>query len=117
MSVDVNFKRKVGSINIKCNDNKYHTLYLFEGNCDLICCTTYKENGEEYHNLAFFISDKNHMKNMVNGVKNGQIKWIFPDTKCIKFNIKYVPNWEYYAKVFVEQGCKVELYSKEIKGE
>lgn len=115
--INVDYKRVVGTLNIKCTDGKYHDFRLFDSNCLMACVNFYTNSkGEHYSNLVTFFSGETHLKNCL-GLSKGYTSCL--DDQTFKLNMAYQPNVD-MAKLIMralakgKSTCKVECYYEPI---
>ena len=116
MSVDWNWKDKIGTVECKQDDQEY-TLNVYLANCLCVLVYECEKDGKRYYEYGGHFNDLQHLKVCIGLSKNWQgkkeniyknlwVKW--------KLNTFY-KNIFSIAKTLTQAGFAVELFYKEIK--
>ena len=116
MSVDWNWKDKIGTVECKQDDQEY-TLNVYLANCLCVLVYECEKDSKHYYEYGGHFNDLSHLKVCIGLSKNWQgkkeniyknlwVKW--------KLNTFY-KNIFSIAKTLTQAGFTVELFYKEIK--
>lgn len=100
---------KCGEIIFKEKTDVKYNLYT-GGNCMCVLIQEWKENGKDRYIFGDFWQDAKTLKTVIGDI------WFINDIKKLKLNTFYLSGeWDKIAKLFTQQGVKVELFYKEQK--
>ena len=116
MSVDWNWKDKIGTVECKQNKQEY-TLNVYLANCLCVLVYEYEKDGKRHYEYGGHFNDLQHLKVCIglkkdwqgkyeNIYKNLWVKW--------KLNTFYKETFS-IAKTLTQAGFAVELFYREIK--
>lgn len=121
MSVNWNWKDKIGFVAWKSNEpmKKGFRWNIYRANC--LCCMIYeyKEEGKEYYRFQCWFNDKEHLQRCL-GLKGKEKTDLFKDwylshhIKYIKLNM-YYKECEVLMKYFTMAGYQIRTYYQEPK--
>lgn len=108
MSLNVDFKAKMGEVMLKQNDNLY-AIDICQANatCAFISHHT-DEHGDKWNTLQGFLSDKQHVKNLI----KDKCELFYGKILSVKLNMWYKDSKDILT-YFVRMGHKVECYYQE----
>lgn len=115
MSVNWDWKHKMGTMYCKNLNNQKYTLKIYKANCLGAIIYEYKDNEtkEDMYRFSHFWNDEKHLKRLLGLVKKEDN--LYNDFLIkIKLNTYYKDSIK-IAELFAKTGFKVELYYKEIK--
>lgn len=82
---------------------------IYQGNCLCVTLYEYKDGDKEMYQLAWFLGDEQHLKNLLKNDPN-----FFADVKSAKLNL-YYKQAETLQRYLVRLGIRVTAYYKEPK--
>ena len=117
MSVNWQWKNKMGNVQWKTTDGKKINVNVYQGNCLCVLIYEYKKDNEEFYDFFGFFNDEKHLKRCIGLAKDndGKLNNIYKG-EWLKWRLNvFFKDSLKIAELLAKAGFKVELYYKEIK--